>query len=118
MTLYTRGEAGKVLTPFQFSDGKPLEFVLSADGSLSDQGRAYDAVGLATVQCGFIADVYEQWAKEIIPGFGVQYQHGVFYIDGVTEDTVEEAVIKLVNVVLLFYGMGVGACPAREEDEE
>ena len=118
MTLYTRDEAGRIVTSFLFLDGEPIEFVLSADGALSDQGRAYDAVGLATAHCGFIADVLELRAREIIPGFGVQYQHGVLYVEGVTEDTLEGAVIRLVNALLLFYGVNVGACRVLQGNEE
>ncbi|MBV9708659.1 MAG: hypothetical protein JO125_14770 [Chloroflexi bacterium] len=115
MMLYTR--AGRVTTSFLFLDGEPLEFVLSATDTLSDQGRAYDAVRLATAQCGCSADVVELRTREVIAGFGVQYQRGVFSLGEVTEDTLEEAVIRLANVVLLFYGVSVGACPPHEGSE-
>ncbi len=108
MALYKRDGQG-IITPFLFLDGKSIEFILSG-GVLNDQGYAYNAVGLATAHCGFIEDILELRAKESIARFGADYYSGVFSVDHVTEDMLESAVIWLVNAVLLFYGVNVGAC--------
>ena len=42
----------------------------------------------------------------------------VFFIEHVTETTLENAVIRLVNAVVLFYGLMVGACRRQWGDEE
>ena len=118
MALCTKDADDRVVTPFHFFGSECIEFVLSADGVLSDQGRTYSATGSATIRCGFLADVFEMYATPLTHLFDVSYAHGVFFIEQVTEATLENAVARLVNVVVLFYDMMVGACRGQRGEEE
>ncbi len=112
---------GKITTPFLFLDGRPIELFLSYDSAgsvcVSDQGIAYDAVGIQTEHCGFTNDWMHHSATSICIDFGVQYEQGVFIKNGITESTLEESVYQLVTAMLLFYGMNVGACRVLQQGD-
>ena len=112
MTFVTRDESGNLTTSCVFLDGEVIEMFVR-DGLLSDQGRAYEAVRDQTDHCTFPAHWAVQRAVEIAETVGIQYHNGCFTTH-VTETTLEDASIRLINAMLLFYGVVIGACRIKE----
>ena len=113
MTFFTKDGTGRITTSCFFLDGELIELMLS-EGTLSDRGRAYEAVRDQTDHCTFPAHWITQRAVEISEAVGVQYHNGLFTRAHVTETTLEDAIIQLVNAMLLFYGVIIGACRIKE----
>ena len=45
----------------------------------------------------------------------MQYHEGVFSISGITEENLQMSILRLVNAMLLFYGVMIGASRMMEE---
>jgi hypothetical protein len=111
MTLFTRDETGKITTSCIFLDGELLDLYLSGD-TLTDRGAAYEAIQEQTAHCLFPNGWKVQMASEVAQSCGVDYCDGEFSVK--VEGEPDSAIIQVVNAMLLFYGIVVGACRIKE----
>jgi len=105
----------RIITSCYFLDeDRPIEFRLE-NGRLHDCAQAYSVVSCQVVCWSFRPGWTREVATEIGEALDVQYQEGVFSISDVTEENLEMSVLRLVNAVLLFYGVMIGASRMMEE---
>jgi hypothetical protein len=104
-----RGVGGIMTGCFFLDEEWPIELHL-ANGTLSDRGRAYSVVSIQVSCCAFRRGFAKETAAEICKTLGVQYHDAVFFISGVTEENLQISILRLMNAMLLFYGIMVGAC--------
>lgn len=114
-TLITQEANGPIMTGCLFLDeDRPIEVHLEHD-TLSDRAHAYSVVSCQVVCWSFRPGWTERIATEICKTLDVHYKDGVFFIPNVTEQNLERSILRLVNAMLLFYGVMIGASRMMEE---
>ena len=114
-TLITQEANGPIMTGCIFLDeDRPISLHLE-NGRLHDGAQAYSVVSCQVVCWSFRPGWTREVATEIGKALDVQYHEGVFSISGITEQNLERSVLRLVNAMLLFYGVMIGASRMMEE---
>lgn len=115
ISLFPPNAYGWITTPFRFLGGQEVGVWVSSDGFLTDRGQTRESVLGGHGECSFV----ENWIRRT----GDEAAHvvnGVFYINGefriIMSLDRDQDVLRIVNAMLLFYGIAMGVCRSQKEE--